>query len=44
MVIKRNGELAEFDKEKMRQAVAESVPAKFTELNLKAFELGFERV
>ena len=36
--------LFEFDKEKMRQAVAESVPAKFTELNLKAFELGFERV
>jgi len=33
-----------FDKDTMRQAVAECVPAKFTELNLKAFELGFERV
>ncbi len=33
-----------FDKEIMRQAVAECVPARFTELNLKAFELGFERV
>lgn len=33
-----------FEKETMRQAVAECVPAKFTELNLKAFELGFERV
>ncbi len=33
-----------FDKEVMKQAVAACVPAKFAELNLKAFELGFERV
>ena len=33
-----------FDKEVMREAVAACVPAKFAELNLKAFELGFERV
>ena len=36
--------LFDFDKDVMRQAVAECVPAKFVELNLKAFELGFERV
>lgn len=36
--------LFDFDKDVMRQAVAECVPAKFAELNLKAFELGFERV
>lgn len=36
--------LFDFDKDVMRQAVAECVPAKFIELNLKAFELGFERV
>lgn len=33
-----------FDKEVMKQAVAACVPAKFAELNLKAFELGYERV
>ena len=33
-----------FDKEVMREAVAACVPAKFAELNLKAFELGYERV
>lgn len=33
-----------FDKEKMQEAVASCVPAKFLELNLKAFELGYERV
>ncbi len=33
-----------FDKEIMEQAVAASVPAKFTELNVKAFRLGYERV
>lgn len=33
-----------FDKEVMKEAVAACVPAKFAELNLKAFELGFERV
>ena len=36
--------LYDFDKELMKQAVAACVPAKFAELNLKAFELGFERV
>ncbi len=33
-----------FEKEVMREAVAACVPAKFAELNLKAFELGYERV
>ena len=33
-----------FDKEVMQQAVAACVPAKFADLNLKAFELGYERV
>ena len=33
-----------FDKEIMQQAVAACVPAKFADLNLKAFELGYERV
>jgi indolepyruvate ferredoxin oxidoreductase beta subunit len=33
-----------FDKEIMKQAVAECVPAKFATLNLNAFELGYERV
>jgi len=33
-----------FDKEVMKEAVAACVPAKFAELNLKAFELGYERV
>lgn len=33
-----------FDKEIMQQAVADCVPAKFADLNLKAFELGYERV
>ncbi len=33
-----------FDKEVMRQAVELCVPPKFKELNLKAFELGYERV
>ncbi len=33
-----------FDKTLMQQAVAECVPEKFRELNLKAFALGFERV
>ncbi len=36
--------LMDFEKEVMRQAVASSVPAKFVEVNLKAFELGYERV
>ncbi len=33
-----------FDKALMKQAVAECVPAKFAQLNLTAFELGYERV
>lgn len=33
-----------FDKATMQAAVAACVPAKFAELNLKAFELGYERV
>lgn len=33
-----------FDKEIMREAVKACVPAKFAEVNLKAFELGYERV
>jgi indolepyruvate ferredoxin oxidoreductase beta subunit len=33
--------LYDFDKELMKQAVSACVPAKFAELNLKAFELGF---
>ena len=33
-----------FDKEVMKQAVAACVPPKFAEMNLKAFELGYERV
>ena len=36
--------LFDFDKAIMQQAVKECVPAKFQELNLKAFEIGFERV
>jgi indolepyruvate ferredoxin oxidoreductase beta subunit len=36
--------LYDFDKEIMKQAVAACVPPKFAELNLKAFELGYERV
>ena len=36
--------LFDFDKATMQQAVKECVPAKFQELNLKAFEIGFERV
>ncbi len=33
-----------FDKDKMTAAVAACVPAKFQELNLRAFELGYSRV
>ena len=33
-----------FDKQVMREAVSACVPQKFAEVNLKAFELGFERV
>ena len=33
-----------FDKEKMLTAVSACVPAKFQALNIKAFEIGFERV
>ena len=33
-----------FDKEKMTAAVAACVPAKFAEVNLNAFELGYSRV
>ncbi len=33
-----------FDKALMKQAVASCVPAKFAQLNLTAFELGYERV
>ena len=36
--------LCDWDKELMSQAVAECVPEKFRALNLKAFEIGFERV
>ena len=36
--------LYNFNKEVMREAVAACVPQKFIELNLKAFELGYERV
>ncbi len=36
--------LYDFDKETMKAAVAACVPQKFVELNLKAFELGYERV
>ena len=36
--------LFDFDKSMMQQAVKECVPAKFQDLNLKAFEIGFERV
>ncbi|MBE5740706.1 MAG: hypothetical protein E7349_07685, partial [Clostridiales bacterium] len=36
--------LFDFDKATMQQAVKECVPAKFQELNLKAFEIGYERV
>jgi 2-oxoglutarate ferredoxin oxidoreductase subunit gamma len=30
------------DKEAVREAVIDSVPKKFTDLNIKAFERGFE--
>ena len=33
-----------FDKEKMQEAVTACVPAKFLDLNLKAFELGYQNV
>lgn len=33
-----------FDREKMEEAVAACVPEKFKELNLRAFDIGFERV
>ncbi len=33
-----------FDKQVMREAVSACVPQKFAEINLKAFELGFEQV
>ena len=33
-----------FDKAKMRQAVADCVPEKFAEINLAAFDLGYNRV
>lgn len=33
-----------FDKEKMKEAVAACVPAKFKELNLRAFDIGYDRV
>lgn len=33
-----------FDKDVMQQAVADCVPPKFAQLNLRAFELGYERV
>ena len=33
-----------FDKDTMEKAVSECVPPKFQALNLKAFEIGFERV
>ena len=33
-----------FDNEKMAEAVADCVPPKYKELNLRAFELGYERV
>ncbi len=33
-----------FEKEMMREAVAACVPQKFAQLNIKAFELGYERV
>lgn len=36
--------LFEFDKAKMREAVEACVPEKFRQLNLNAFEIGFERV
>ncbi len=36
--------LYEFDKEIMKKAVEECVPAKFAALNLQAFELGYECV
>ena len=36
--------LTGFDKSLMRRAVAECVPEKFAQLNLTAFELGYERV
>ena len=36
--------LCGFDKEMMTAAVAACVPEKFRALNVKAFELGFERV
>lgn len=36
--------LLSFDKEVMKNAVVGCVPPKFVQLNLKAFELGYERV
>lgn len=36
--------LYDFDKEIMKQAVEACVPPKFASLNVKAFELGYERV
>ena len=33
-----------FDKAKMRQAVSDCVPEKFAEINLAAFDLGYNRV
>ncbi len=38
------GKLLGFNKELLKRAVTECVPAKFVELNGKAFELGYERV
>ena len=36
--------LFDFDRAKMEEAIAACVPAKFKELNLKAFAIGFDRV
>lgn len=36
--------LFDFDKDKMKEAIEACVPAKFKELNLNAFELGYARV
>lgn len=36
--------LYQFDKELMKKAVQECVPAKFVDVNLKAFELGYQEV
>ncbi len=36
--------LCGFDREKMTKAIADCVPEKFMELNLKAFSIGYDRV